>query len=60
MCDYQYHVALSFAGEDRQIAQELWEALMEKGLRVFYDKEHLPRLWGAVSFIQRSALSAFC
>ena len=47
MCDYKYHVALSFAGEDRKIAEELWQAMTNKGLRVFYDKEHQPELWGA-------------
>ena len=47
MRDYRYHVALSFAKEDRQTAEELWQALTEKGLRVFYDKEHQSRLLGA-------------
>ncbi len=43
---YQYDVALSFAGENRDEAEKLRTALMAKGLRVFYDKDHKAYLWG--------------
>lgn len=46
MQPHRYDVALSFAGEDRNRAAELYEALKAKGLRVFYDQNELADLWG--------------
>src|SRR5678816_4281356 len=43
---HQYDVALSFAGEDRNRAAELYETLKAKGVRVFYDQNELANLWG--------------
>ena len=44
---YEYDIALSFAGEDREIAEKLAEILSrKKGLRVFYDKYEQVNLWG--------------
>jgi hypothetical protein len=44
--DFEYDVALSFAGEDRDYVQQVAEALREKGVRVFYDKYEQAALWG--------------
>ncbi|MEW6033430.1 MAG: TIR domain-containing protein [Chloroflexota bacterium] len=42
----KYDIALSFAGEDREFAESLALALVERGVRVFYDKFELAELWG--------------
>lgn len=39
-----YDVALSFAGEDRNIAESIASLLKEKNIRVFYDEDET--LWG--------------
>jgi len=44
--DYQYDVAISFAGEDREVADQLAHALTEKGAKVFYDIFEQGDLWG--------------
>ncbi len=41
-----FHVALSFAGEDRRYVERVANALREMGLRVFYDKHEVASLWG--------------
>jgi hypothetical protein len=43
---FEYDVALSFAGEDRPIAQKLAYLLRERGIRVFYDEFEKAHLWG--------------
>jgi hypothetical protein len=43
---YEYGVAISFAGEDREYAQALAEALKSRGLKVFYDHYEKSTLWG--------------
>lgn len=43
---YEYQVALSFAGEDRKIAQRFAELLKEKDIKVFYDQYEQAELWG--------------
>lgn len=43
---YEYDVALSFAGEDRQIAESLATGLTERGVTVFYDRNETRVLWG--------------
>lgn len=43
---YQYDVAISFAGEDRQIAMQLVEKLEARGVSVFYDDNEQAHLWG--------------
>lgn len=35
--EYEYDIALSFAGEDRKYAEKLALKLRDKGVRVFYD-----------------------
>jgi hypothetical protein len=43
---YPYNVALSFAGEDRALAEALAAKLKAAGLGVFYDDYETARLWG--------------
>jgi TIR domain len=43
---YQYDVALSFAGEEREQAEELATLLREAGVRVFFDTFEQAELWG--------------
>lgn len=43
---YKYQVALSFAGEDRQYAEELAQLLRTKDITVFYDFYEKANLWG--------------
>ncbi len=42
----KYHVALSFAGEDRKYVEEVANELRSKGVKVFYDKFEETKLWG--------------
>ena len=42
----KYHVALSFAGEDRDYVEEVANELRSRGVRVFYDKFEETKLWG--------------
>lgn len=44
--DYQYHVAISFAGENRAFAVAVAEGLRSNGLEVFYDEFDPEKLWG--------------
>ena len=43
---YEFDIALSFAGEDRQTAENLANGLREFGVRVFYDRHEQATLWG--------------
>jgi hypothetical protein len=42
----KYHVALSFAGEDRKYVEAVAVRLQHSGVRVFYDKFEETKLWG--------------
>ncbi len=42
----EYDVAVSFAGEDRQYAEDLAKRLKRGGYRVFYDEFEQAQLWG--------------
>ncbi len=44
--DYTYDIALSFAGEDRGIAEKLAKGLTDSGIKVFYDSYEKSKLWG--------------
>lgn len=44
---YDYDIAVSFAGEDREIVQQYCDILSSNGLKVFYDKYEKIGLWGA-------------
>jgi hypothetical protein len=54
--EYDYDVALSFAGEDRDRAEELAHALKRRGVRVFYDRDEAARRWGENLFTHLSEL----
>ncbi len=43
---YEFDVAISFAGEDREYAEALAETLRYHQLNVFYDNFEKPTLWG--------------
>ncbi|MBL4803925.1 MAG: TIR domain-containing protein [Alphaproteobacteria bacterium] len=43
---YEYDVALSFAGEDREYVEEVAEQLKASEVKVFYDKFEEVDLWG--------------
>ena len=43
---YDYDIAFSFAGEDREIVEKLANALREIGVSIFYDKYFEADLWG--------------
>lgn len=44
--EYEYDVALSFAGEDRSYAQSLAAVLKGREIKVFYDEYETAQLWG--------------
>ncbi len=44
--EYEFEVALSFAGEQREYVEELANILKAKGIEVFYDKFNQSQLWG--------------
>ena len=46
MTEYDYDVALSFAGEDRDYVQKVADVLHQLGVKVFYDKYEEVDMWG--------------
>ena len=44
--EFEYDIALSFAGENRKIADDLARALLIEGVKVFYDKFYKSEMWG--------------
>lgn len=46
MSDSKFHVALSFAGEDREYVEKVAKELREKDVSLFYDKFDEVSLWG--------------
>ena len=56
MQQYEYDIALSFAGEDRQHAEELANLLESNGYNVFYDKYEQARLWGKDLYAHLSSI----
>lgn len=59
-----YDVAISFAGEDRIVAEEIAEKLKTRGVKVFYDDFEKADLWGKnlydhLSFVYGEA-ARFC
>lgn len=44
--EYEYEVALSFAGEDRPYVERVARFLQEKNILVFYDEFERSNLWG--------------
>jgi hypothetical protein len=47
----EYHVALSFAGEDREYVERVAAKLTSDGVRVFYDRYEDVDLWGKDLYI---------
>ena len=43
---FDFDVALSFAGEDREFAKEVRDSLQSAGITVFYDDDHIAEMWG--------------
>jgi TIR domain len=46
MSGYEYDVALSFAGEDRNYVEQIAQLLRSRGVRVFYDEFMTADMWG--------------
>ena len=44
--NYQYEIALSFAGEDRSLVEKVATSLRRRRVKVFYDKFEQAKLWG--------------
>lgn len=44
--DYEYDVALSFAGEERDYVRQVAKIASERGIKVFYDEEAQIEMWG--------------
>jgi len=44
--EFEYDVALSFAGEDRAVAEEFADLLKSRDIKVFYDEYEAAELWG--------------
>jgi UDP-3-O-acyl-N-acetylglucosamine deacetylase len=44
--EYQYDIALSFAGENREYVEEVAKILKKRKISVFYDKYEQANLWG--------------
>ncbi|MGC1122136.1 MAG: TIR domain-containing protein [Candidatus Methanofastidiosia archaeon] len=44
--DFEFDIAISFAGEDREIAEELAKELWARGVEVFYDRFFKGKIWG--------------
>jgi hypothetical protein len=43
---FEYDVALSFAGEDKEVAEEFASLLSDKRITIFYDEYQVGALWG--------------
>ena len=46
MADFDYDIAFSFAGEDRNVVEPLAQRLKQQGVSVFYDRDKQAQLWG--------------
>ena len=44
--NYEYEIAISFAGEDRRYAERIAKALSKRDVRIFYDDYEKVDLWG--------------
>ena len=49
---FEFDIALSFAGEDRDKVEAYASALKSKGLRVFLDSDQQAELWGADLYVK--------
>lgn len=59
-----YDVAISFAGEDRDVAKSIASNLLNKGINVFYDEYEQSNLWGKDLYVHLTKIyqdeSKFC
>lgn len=44
--EFEYDVALSFAGEDRKVVEAIADCLRGRGVKIFYDDFEKTKLWG--------------
>jgi len=44
--DFKYDIALSFAGENREVVEQIAKKLAENNIQVFYDEFEKTKLWG--------------
>jgi len=51
-----YDIAISFAGEDRPVAEKLASFLVTKGLNIFYDEYEQANLWGKDLYVHLSKI----
>ena len=51
-----YDVTISFAGEDRPVAERLASLLVTKGLNVFYDEYERANLWGKDLYVPKETV----
>jgi pimeloyl-ACP methyl ester carboxylesterase len=51
-----YDIAISFAGEDRPVAEKLALFLVTKGLSIFYDEYEQANLWGKDLYVHLSKI----
>ena len=51
---YEYDIAVSFAGEDRELVREVVDGLKEHDVEVFFDEDRTAEMWGEnlVDFLQ--------
>jgi hypothetical protein len=56
--EYEFDVALSFAGEDRAYVEKVADALLSMGLKVFYDKYQEVSFWGKDLYVHLSEVYA--
>jgi TIR domain len=52
--EYPIHVAISFAGEDRGIAEQIVTLLNSNGVKVFYDYDYQDEIWGKDAYVYLS------
>ena len=43
---YEFDIALSYAGEDREYVERVADELRKRGVQVFYDKFNVGEMWG--------------
>lgn len=44
--NYDYHITLTFSGENRNLVEKINKSLKERGVKTFYDKDYQAQLWG--------------
>lgn len=44
--EYEFDIAVSFAGEDRDYVEEVIQGVKDAGHTAFYDDDHIADMWG--------------